>query len=181
MADRTPIETRESRHLRQRLAAVEQVARSLGGCHLLRQICLPRHDAAGRPPPRRRDRCPLARRRHLFHERTWDAQVPQSGRESGLHDFRQSGDHRNRPRRRGGQANRWADPGTGGCALPGGRLAGAGRGQRLHGPVQHPERRSAAVAPLPLHFPHRHRECHGRAARRDLLAIRALRGYQKVG
>jgi hypothetical protein len=54
-------------------------------------------------------------------------------------------------------------------------LAGAGRGRRLHSPVQRPERRPAALAPLPLYVPYCLRGRHCGAARRDALAIRALR------
>ena len=96
------------------------------------------------------------------------------GRESSLHDLRQSGNHRHCPRGRGAQGDRRADPGATGSTLPGGRLAGAGRRRRLHCPVQRAERRTSAVAPLPFYLPHRHRQRHNRAEWSDALAIRAL-------
>ena len=50
-------------------------------------------------------------------------------------------------------------------------VAGGGGGRRVHGAVQRPERRTAALVPLPLHLPHRLRGRHRRAVRRDPLAV----------
>ena len=57
-----------------------------------------------------------------------------------------------------------------------GRVAGGGGRRRLHRAVQRPERRPAALAPLPLHVPHRLRRRHSGAIRRDALALRPLIG-----
>jgi len=60
--------------------------------------------------------------------------------------------------------------------VPRGRVAGGGGRRRVHGALQRPERRAAALAPVPVHVPYRLRGRHRRAVRRDPLALRPLTG-----
>jgi hypothetical protein len=55
-------------------------------------------------------------------------------------------------------------------------VARRGGGRRVHRAVQRPERRTAAVAPVPLHLPHSVRGRHRGTVRRDSLALRTLTG-----
>jgi hypothetical protein len=80
------------------------------------------------------------------------------------------------PGGRGGQGHRSADTGAGGPPVPRGRVACRGGGRRVHRAVQRPQRRTAAVAPVPLHLPQRVRGRHRGAVRRDSLALRTLTG-----
>ena len=57
------------------------------------------------------------------------------------------------------------------------RLAGRGRRRRVHRAVQRTQRRAAAVAPVPVHLPHRGRRRDHRAVRRDPLALPALAAH----
>src|SRR6266536_3298350 len=100
----------------------------------------------------------------------------QPGGEPGLHVCCRAGGHRPGPGGRGGQDHRSADAGAGGPPVPRGRVACRGGGRRVHRAVQRPERRTAAVAPVPVHLPHRVRGRHRGTVRRDSLALRTLRG-----
>ena len=56
-------------------------------------------------------------------------------------------------------------------SLPRGRLAGRGRGRRVHRAVQRAERRAAAVEPVPVHVQHCVRRRDGGAVRGVPLAV----------
>ena len=73
--------------------------------------------------------------------------------------------------------------------VPRGRVACRGGGRRVHRAVQRPQRRTAAVAPVPLHLPHRVRGRHRGPARcaagattgpapRVLRVVRASRSWR---